>query len=475
MPVVSLPCADPSELGIDPAGIAGFLDALESDPTTEPHSLILLRHGRIAAQGWWSPYEPQQPQLLYSLSKTFAVTALGIAAGEGLLNLDDLVLPFFPEYQDDVTDDRVRRIRIRHLAAMASGHTVDTLEPAMRIDPDELVRGFLRTPPEREPGSVFAYNQPCTYTLAAVLTRLTGGTLVDYLRPRLLDPIGVGEVSWQHDPTGQELGWSGLHACTDAVARLGLLYLQGGRWRDRQILPPGWVAEATRSHIDTSGREPSDEPDWQRGYGLGLWMSRYGFRGDGAYGQFLIVEPDRDLVVALTAATDRMQAVLDAVWTHLLPACGSTAKRAGAADHALAERLRGLSLPPVSGSATPPLDSSRHWDLISTLEPAGGPVAAIALSRVDSRWRITVTGHPAGGVTGHVDIDVPGDRWVVSTQAGRGGPVPVAASGGWSDTNTLRLDLVFLNSPHRLRVICQLEPRTVDAVWVTNPLHNPPL
>ena len=126
---------------------------------------------------------PERPHLLYSLSKSFTSTAAAFAIAEGLLDLDATVLSYFPELDTEITDQRSRSILVRHVAAMASGHLEETVERALALDPVEPVRGFLLIPPDREPGSVFAYNQPCTYTLAAIIQRLTGQTLIEYLRP----------------------------------------------------------------------------------------------------------------------------------------------------------------------------------------------------------------------------------------------------------------------------------------------------
>ena len=131
---------------------------------------------------------------------------------------------------------------VRHVASMASGHDAETWDRAVAAAPAEPVRGFLTLPPENDPGTVFAYNQPCTYSLAAIIQRRSGTTLTDYLRPRLFDPLGIGEVGWQQHPAGRDLGFTGLHATTEDVARLGQLYLQSGWWDGAQLLSEDWVA-----------------------------------------------------------------------------------------------------------------------------------------------------------------------------------------------------------------------------------------
>jgi len=461
-----LPASPPSAQGIDAHGIHAFLDTLEAAPDIEPHSLMILRHGHVVAAGWWYPYTPDRLHLLYSLSKSFTSTAAGIAIGEGLVRLDDPVISYFPEFEADITDPRSRAMLVRHVASMASGHMEETLHRAIAVDPDEIVRGFLLIPPDREPGTVFAYNQPATYTLATIVQKVTGQTLTNYLRPRLFDPLGIGEVAWQQYPPGRDMGFSGLHATTDAVARLGQLYLQDGVWQGKRLLPDGWVAEATRPHI--ANAEQSENPDWQQGYGFQFWMARHGYRGDGAYGQFCVVLPEHDAVIAMTSATVAMQSVLDAMWEHLLPAFGDT-PLAGRekADGELAERMSALVLPPAPGEPAP-LTEPEAWSG-AEFTPDGGTCAdqpgltRVAVGCDDDGWSLSLIED-----TDRLDLRVGGrTEWTVDPTAS----VPTAVTGGWTDPDTLAVEIVFLETPHRLVVRCSLARRTFEARWKTAPLR----
>src|SRR6202451_3790056 len=259
----SLPRRTAADQGVDPAAILRFLDALDERPDIEMHSLMVIRHGQVVAEGWWAPYSADRPQLLYSLSKSFTSTAAAFAQAEGLLDLDDTVISHFAEFDSDITDPRSRSVKVRHIASMAAGHTQEMLGEALKRDPEEPVRGFLLSPPDRDPGTVFAYSQPCTYTLASIIQRNAGMSLTRYLRPRLFDPLGIGHVGWHTFPPGREQGFSGLHARTEDVAKLGLLYLQRGRWEGAQLIPQEWVAAATSEQIGNPA-EPS--PDWRQGY-----------------------------------------------------------------------------------------------------------------------------------------------------------------------------------------------------------------
>jgi CubicO group peptidase (beta-lactamase class C family) len=469
MSVSALPRSSPESQGIDPAGILAFLDTVESAPDIAMHSVMIIRHGQMIAEGWWSPYAPDLVHLLYSVSKSFTSTAAAFAVAEGLLDLDATVLSYFPELDGDITDRRSRSILVRHVAAMASGHLEETLDRAVALDPVEPVRGFLLIPPDREPGTVFAYNQPCTYTLAVIIQRLTGQTLTEYLRPRLFDPLGIGEVGWQQDHKGRELGFTGLHATTDAVARLGLLYLQRGVWNGQRLLSEEWVAEATRVQVENPN-EPN--PDWRRGYGFQFWTSRHGYRGDGAYGQFCLVLPEQDAVIATTAATENMQGILDAVWAHLLPAMTATRVEPSPAAAQLAARLDGFQL--AAFQAKPAPDSSVSLSADSSFRPEGGrceaqpTVTGVKLHQDGEGWQLTL-------LEGEVALEatVGTGSWqtnLTETQNGRTG-VPVAVSGGWIDDETFGAEIIFLETPHKLELTCSLGTRTFQARWQTVPLR----
>lgn len=472
-----LPRSTPADQQVDPGAVLAFVEALDADPAIELHSLMVLRHGHVVAEGWWAPHTPEQTRLLYSLSKSFTSTALGFALQEGLLDLDDTVVSHFPELDEQITDPRSRSVTLRHLASMASGHNREMMHEVVTRDPHEPVRGFLLVPPDEQPGTVFAYSQPCTYTLASVIQRAAGMRLTEYLRPRLFDPLGIGEVSWLTWQHGREQGFSGLFARTEDVAKLGQLYLQRGRWGHTQLIPASYVKQATSRQIDTPNQ---DNIDWRQGYGLQFWMSRYGYRGDGALGQFCVVLPEQDAVVATTGGTQAMQAVLDDLWEHLLPGFATT-RPADSAQQELDKRLRDLKLPPCVAQPSPP--RWRDWTGAPfPVVPAGLPAAlltAVQLSRADQGLEVTIA-EPANALT----FPVGATDWLPSTPRDiSGDAVPVAAAGGWLDEHTLRVEVIFLESPHRMDITCSLPARTAEAAWRHPPLdggrlqtlHRPPV
>ncbi len=443
---LALPTAAPSEVGVDGQCVVDFLDALDAAGDVELHSLVLLRHGRVCARAWWAPYEPGDRTLLYSLSKSFTSTAFGFAVGEGLLALDDRVVDRVRPLGE--VGPRTAAMTLADLAAMATGHHADTLERAVAADPDDLARGLLTIEPESDPGTVFAYNNPATHTLGAVVQDVTGQTLVDYLRPRLFEPLGIEPGSWDQHPAGRDLGFTGLHLGTDALARFGQLYLEGGTYAGHAVLPDGWAALALAHHT-ANPAEPN--PDWRQGYGFQFWRGRHGsVRGDGAFGQFVVLLPEQDAVLVTTAATENMQGVLDAAWAHLLPALDRPGS--AAADEALTVRLTDLALAP-----------DRVGPLV---EQTDGRIVVTGATPSDEGWTLAL--EEDGQV---LEVAVGRDAWTGTDLVVAGGRGVRTAARGRTEGADLVADVVLVETPHRLRV--RTGPSGASLAWHTAPLWRP--
>ncbi|MET0424137.1 MAG: serine hydrolase domain-containing protein [Actinoplanes sp.] len=442
--MTQLPRSTPAEQGVDAAGIDAFVATLLAAPDVELHSFLVLRHGQVVAERWWHPYRPETPHLLYSLSKSFTSTALGLAVAEGLVDLDAPVLSYFPELDARVTDPRSRATLVRHVAAMASGHADDMFGPATAAGDGDMAPGLLLLPPDHDPGAFFAYNQPCTTTLSAIIARVSGGSLTEFLRPRLFEPLGIGTYGWWPDAVGRDQGFSGLHLTTESVAKLGQVYLDGGRWQGEQLLPPEWVAEATRLHVTTA----LENPDWAQGYGFQFWQSRHGYRGDGAYGQFLVVLPEADAVVAITSQSPDMQAVLDALWEHLRPALTAGTGPVGVWE------------PGPKYLATPVGDDSSATITEADHRPgADNQLSRLRAVRVGP-GEITID----DGTAVTAALGEPGE-WTVSG--------PLATAYAWAE-GALLVDVIFVHSPHRLHLVLDPAAGTFAARWQTEPLGQVP-
>lgn len=317
-----LPRATPESQGISSRALLEFLEAADSQIDTL-HSFMLVRHGKVVAEAWWKPETPDLKHVMWSLSKSFTSTAVGLAVAEGKLSLEDPVLKFFPDEAPPNPDKHLQAMRVRHVLSMSGGHEV---EPKFDFEHGPSVKGFLSHPVTHEPGTFFRYNTPGSYLLSAIVTKATGESVLDYLKPRLFDPLGIEKPVWDTSKEGFSLGGYGLHIRTEDVAKFGLLYLQKGNWQGKQILPESWVEEATSKQVDNSNGPHAKNIDWKQGYGFQFWRCQHGaFRGDGRDGQICLVMPDQDAVIAMTAKTGQMQLELDLVWQILLPAFGSDA------------------------------------------------------------------------------------------------------------------------------------------------------
>ncbi len=340
-----LPRSAPEAQGVSSAAIAQFVNSLESH-IDAPHSIMVVRHGHVIAEGWWAPYAADAPHVFFSLSKSFTSTAVGLAIAEGKLSLDDRIIDLFPSEAPASPSSNLQQMRIRSLLSMNTGHHDDDLAKFewMPADSDRtLVGSFLNLPVAHKPGTHFLYNTPASYVLAAAVQKVTGEGLVDYLMPRLFTPLNIARPHWDQSRDGVALGGFGMRATTEDIAKFGQLYLQQGEWQGRRLIPADYVHAAT-SKQTSNGSNP--DSDWDQGYGFQFWRNKTsGFRGDGLFGQFCIVLPEHDAVIAMTSGTLDMGGVMNQIWEHLLPTFGPLPlPEKSTAAEALRSRLAGLQM-----------------------------------------------------------------------------------------------------------------------------------
>ena len=362
---------------------------------------------------------------------------------------------------------------VRDLAAMSTGHTQDTAGRVFQPTAQKTLCSIsCSCPLSASQGACFATtSQPPTRwppSFSELPAKLWPSTYND----AFLDKLGATGLSWLQYPAGRDIGYSGLYATTDTIARLGQLYLGGGEWEGQQLLPRSWVIEATRAQVATGLAGPDGA--W---YGYQFRVSQHGYRGDGAYGQYCLVLPDEDAVVAITAQTRSpgrpdMQTVLTMVWEKLLPAFVPRTVFDGGGDDRLQARLDALALPALGGEGSPPAQGP-GW-VGTTFLPARGScenqpsLSAIRVNREEGDWSVTLC-EDGSELRGQFL----GNAWVVTEDASSGGhPVPLASSGGWLSPTVLRFDIIFLESPHRLRVTCDLDEKAFHAFWSTPPGHS---
>ena len=339
----SLPRSSPEAQGVSSADVRAYV--VEADRTIhDMHSFVLLRHGNVVAEGWWKPEAADKPHVMWSVSKSFNSTAVGLAIAEGKLALDDPILKFFPDQAPAEPSENLKSVRVRDLLTMSSGQES---EVKFSFVDGPTVKGFLEHPFPFKPGTHFIYNTAGSYVLSAIVTKVTGQTVLDYLKPRFFEPLGIDSPRWDTSREGNSLGGYGLFLRTEDLAKLGQLYLQKGKWHGKQIVPESWVEQATSKQVDND-KAPSarNKSDWSQGYGFQFWRCRHNaFRADGKDGQFCIVLPDEDAVVAITADTHDMQAEINVVWDKLLPAFHSEALPPNPSEEAkLKQTLAGLEV-----------------------------------------------------------------------------------------------------------------------------------
>ncbi len=310
---LQLPRSAPEAQGVSSDQIRKFIEAADKQVNTM-HSFMLVRHGHVIAEAWWKPEAADKPHVMWSLSKSFTSTAVGLAVAEGKLGIDDVIMKYFEDEMPTDPSENLKAMRVRDLLTMSTGH-----ESEPRFEPNvPWTQSFLAHPVPREPGTHFVYNTPATYMLSAIVQKVTGQTVLEYLRTRLFEPLGIENPQWGSSPQGITLGGYGLMIRTEDIAKFGQLYLQKGSWDGKQLVPAEWIDQATSRQV-SNGTDPTR--DWTQGYGFQFWRCRHNaYRGDGKDGQFCIVLPELDAVIAITANTGDMQGELNVVWDHLLPA-----------------------------------------------------------------------------------------------------------------------------------------------------------
>lgn len=347
-PPFVFPRSTPEAQGISSSAILDLVRAF--DERQDVHSFMLVRHGHVVAEGWWSPYNAQSRHSMYSLSKSFTSTAVGLAVAEGKLSVDDPVLKFFPNAAPAEPSANLKAMRVADLLRMNTGQHAEDMARFSFDSKEPLVELFLSIPVAHKPGTHFWYNTPATFMASAIVQTATGETVFDFLKPRLFDPLGIENPTWEMRQQ-YTFGGSGLAIRTEDIARFGQLYLQEGEWQGRRLVPAEWI-EAATSRQTSNGSAP--ESDWDQGYGYQFWRCRHGlYRGDGAFGQYCIVLQDQDAVVAITSGTRDMQGIMNLVWDKLLPALQPQKLKADRAGHArLTDALGRLTIRPQDGSGS---------------------------------------------------------------------------------------------------------------------------
>lgn len=303
--------ASPESVGVPSASIMAFMDRLKEEGRNV-QGFMLYRHGKLIAKCIAPPYDFNSKRHVYSISKTFTSTAIGIARDEGLLTLNERLVDIFPDSLPETISPNLAKMTIHDVLCMGCGHPKNAEPEMMAAEDGDWVKAFLSLDVPYVPGTHFAYNSGATYMLSAIITKRTGMKLIDYLRPRLFEPLGITDVAWDECPRGINLGGWGFRASLVDMLKLGVLYLNGGCWNGRRIVSRDWVKLASSYKI-SNGVDRGD--DWGSGYCYQIWRCQHNcFRGDGAFGQLLIVSPDRDMVLSFICEDNSFQDMCNVYW-----------------------------------------------------------------------------------------------------------------------------------------------------------------
>ncbi len=463
-----LPRSTPEQQGVASAAVLDLVAALDSE-INHVHGLMVLRNGHAIAQGWWEPYRPEFIHLLHSLSKSFTSTAIGLAISEGTLSLDDRVVSFFLDEVPDEPSWEPEAMRIRDLLSMSTGQNGEDMRGISLQSDTSLVETFLHLPVAHKPGTHFVYNTAATFMCSAILQKVRGVKLLDYLHPRLLDPLGIEEATWTETPDGITHGGFGLSVSTQSIARFGQLYLPEGLWEGRQLIPADWVRAAT-SRQTSNGSDP--DGDWDQGYGYQFWRSRHdSYRGDGAMGQFALILPKQNSVIAINSGTSQMADIMNLVWDRLLPAMGDEPLAEDPEAHGrLKNRLESLSIPLPSSA----LNAGEHekW-LGRTWKLEENPLGVESLSLREEGDDSVLTISTSEGTH---EIRSSSTRWVAgetelllgaTAAAGSNQENRIAVSGAWTAENVFSVHLAFTEAPRMATIELQFSDEGV-AVELTS-------
>lgn len=445
MTSLPLPRTSLASLGLSAAAVDAMLSAFE-DAGLELHSLMLARDGRVAADGWWSPYRPDRVHMLHSVTKALTATGVGLAVGEGLFGLDDRVASFFPDHLPADASDALRSMRVRDLLTQTTGHDRGTSGSVWRGIETSWIAEFFKIPVVHAPGAHFQYTSASSFMLSAIVTRCTGQSLHDYLSPRLFAPLGMTSVRWDVGPEGINPGGNGVSATSEDLLKLAVLHAADGVWQGRRILPEGWVAEA--------GRAAPGRP-----YGHHWWAlpGVPGMLAFGAFGQYAFVLPEQNFALVTTAAIPGSISRPDVgippiVWAHLPRILAGADADSAAADR-LAARLRHLSLPPVDGA--PDVAVARLVDKVQyRAEPNVDGVDSIAVSFTGDRCRLEIAMHGGvhvieAGLDGHrieADTSLPGAALHHGYEPAR---LLASAAAAWTSADTLTIACQYVETAFR--------------------------
>jgi CubicO group peptidase (beta-lactamase class C family) len=317
---MQIPVVTPEEAGIPSEAVLSFMKRLEANQVPM-HSVLMLHKDKLFHQTYYAPYTASMPHRMFSISKSFTALAIALLTEDGLIHsLDDPICDYFPEYVTEHTHPWIQAMTIREMLSMRTCHGSTTYKLNMQND---WVESFFTVPPTHPSGRLFTYDTSSAHTMAALVEKLSGQDMLDYLRRKCLDAIGFSKEAYMiKDPYGVSMGGSGLVATSMDMLRLGLLLLHNGKDEGKQLLPPEFLAEAFSLQSETMMTAPCRSEAC--GYGYQIWKNeKSGWVCYGMGGQLIIGEPSLDFLCVTTADTQGIgggnQMIYDALYQEIYP------------------------------------------------------------------------------------------------------------------------------------------------------------
>jgi CubicO group peptidase (beta-lactamase class C family) len=472
MTYVPLPRALPQERGVDPRGIVEFLSAV-SDAGIELHSFMLYRQGAVVAEAFWQPYSARRMHVQHSATKSWTATAVGLLVDDGRLQLDAKVVSFFPELCPPQISANLAAMTVEDLLTMRTGHQRGISGGAWRNLQSSWVEAFLNEPVDELPGQSFIYSSASSFMLSAIVTRVSGQTMHALLQERVLGFLGMDKLEWDLAPDGFNSGGNGLSCTTEDSLKFGVLHLNKGQWQGRQFLSPQWIAAATRNQVEDVWmgefdgkqylpRNKDGAGDVQReGYGYQWWMTRHGgYYASGVFGQYCMVLPEQETVLAFTCGLQlgerRLQA---AIWEHLFPALGRSAADPQASRLQLDAVIDGLRLPMLQGLSESPEAEALQGRF--AIEPNEDGVCEISFDFSPGECALSLVDHRG---THRLRVGLQQPLESITSLTGnylhhqyQPQQTPVIAHGCWTPEGELRMDWRFVETAFGDHVRCRLE------------------
>ncbi len=459
-----LPRSTPESQGVSSRALLDFVSEL--DKLEYLHSFMLMRHGRVIAECWRKPYRRELKHNLFSLSKSFTSLAAGMALEEGLFRLDDTVAGLMPEkIPSGIRDDR-RRITVRHLLTMTTGHDRCVLNYLAGKQVSDWVRGFFTVPVVYGPGTHFTYNSGASFILSALVQKFSGQSLSRYLEPRLFTPLGITGFRWEKNPQNIDTGGWGLYLKTEDTAKFAELLRCHGRWRGRQLVPASYLRNATMMQVSTHTHTVTS-PDWQCGYGYHFWCSQHGaFRGDGTGGQMALVMPRQNMTLVTTGGTGNMQNILNAVWETLLPALHDTPLPDCQAYSNLQEVLNSWEIPALQDTIFRRADNASYRIINANL-----PQISHIHTAFDDRKCSIAFDTPSGRETLHAGFGFNCEGEIKLNMPAK---MKYAASAAWAADDLLNIQVCCTENPYLIRFAIHCTPEGIRVSRKSNCLLQNP-